>query len=156
MTTHIKKERYARYDPTLPSPVTVTLEQSTLVAHYCTLLARAALIRIERAEADAYWSSECGRRRSNTLHCGEQDAVQDRLDRMTFQAEWYEMEADVIGTNLAAAGYPLPQFDHHEVTKSELLTCVIKDQSWIAEIRAVLRQVVSDGMLVVRPTKFNR
>jgi len=141
---------------TLQYPVTVTLECGTLASTYVTLLARAALLRIERAEADAYWASECGRIRSNSMYCGEQDAVRDRLDRVTRQAEWREAEADAIGAAITAAGYSLPKVEHHELTKSELLTHVIQHESWIAEIRAVLREIVTDGLLPVRPTVFNR
>lgn len=141
---------------TLQYPVTVTLECSTLASHYCTLLARAALLRIQRAEADAYWSSECGRIRANSLHCGEQDAASDRLDQLTRQAKWHEKAADAIGAAITAAGYTLPRVEHHELTKSELLTHVIQHEAWIAEIRAELREIVTDGLLPVRPIAFNR
>lgn len=141
---------------TLQYPVTVTLECSTLASHYCTLLARAALLRIQRAEADAYWSSEFGRIRANSLHCGEQDAVSERLDRMTRQAEVHEAAAAAIGAAIKAAGYSLPRVEHHELTQSEMLTTVIQHESWIAEIRAELREIVTDGLLPVRPIVFNR
>ena len=153
---------------TLQYPVTVTLEVSTLLSTYCTLLARAALLRIERAESDAYWSSECGRIRSDAMWCGEQDAdaeqrgrakvrqIVDRLEGMTAKAMHHEAAAAAIGAAIKAAGYSLPRVEHHELTQSELLTTVIQHDSWIAEIRAELRETVTDGLLPVRPTVFDR
>lgn len=141
---------------TIQYPVTVTLEVSTLASTYCTLLARAALLRIERAGADAYWSSECGRARSNAMHCGEQDAVRDRLDRMISQAESHETAASAIGAAISAAGFALPKVIHHDLTLSELLDHVIHSESYLAEIRAELREIVNDGLLPVRPTVFPR
>ena len=141
---------------TIQYPVTVTLEASTLLSHYCTLLARAALLRIQRAEADAYWSSECGRIRSNSMWCGEQDAVYSRLEGLTGKAMHHEAAAAAIGAAIKAAGYSLPRVEHHELTKSELLTTVIQHESWIAEVRAELREIVTDGLLPVRPIVFNR
>ena len=141
---------------TLQYPVTVTLEVSTLLSTYCTLLARAALLRIQRAESDAYWSSECGRARSNAMYCGEQDAVGDRLDRMISQAESHEAAAAAIGAAISAAGFPLPKVIHHDLTLSGLLDHVIHNEAHLAEIRAELREIVNDGLLPVRPTKFPR
>lgn len=133
-------------------PVTVTLEVSTLLSTYCTLLARAALLRIERAEADAYWSSECGRIRSNSMWCGEQDAVYSRLEGLTGQAMYHEAAAESIGAAITAAGYTIPKVVYHELVRSELLDHVIHSESHLAEIRAELREIVTRGLCHTLPS----
>ena len=132
---------------TIQYPVTVTLEASTLLCHYCTLLARAALLRIKRAEAGAYWSSECGRIRAASLYCGEQDAITDRLEGMTSEAESLESAAAAIGAAISAAGYPLPVVVHHNLTLSDLLDDAIDHPAHMAEVRSDLESIVRSGRI---------
>ncbi len=141
---------------TIQYPVTVTLEASTLLAHYCTLLARAALIRIHRAEVKAYWASDCGQAKLAAMHCGEQDTVSERLAAMTSEAESCESAASAIGAAISAAGYPLPVVVHHNLTRSDLLDHMIDSGAYLSEIRAELRHIVNDGRLPVRSTVFPR
>jgi hypothetical protein len=131
---------------TIQYPVTVTLEASALLSQYCTLLARAALLRIERAEADAYWSSECGRARRNTMYCGEQDAVSDRLDRLTSTAEAFEATAASIAAALDAAGFRAPRVLNHEMLlESAVLDSIIHHHDYLANIREDLRDIIATG-----------
>ena len=131
---------------TIQYPVTVTLEASTLLSHYCTLLARAALLRIERAEASAYWSSECGRARSNSMYCGEQDAVRDRLDSLTSTAEAFEATAASIAAALDAAGFRAPRVLNHELMLvNGALDSLIHHHEYLANIRDELRDVIATG-----------
>jgi len=131
---------------TIQYPVTVTLDASTMLAHYCTLLARAALLRIERAEADAYWSSECGRARSNAMHCGQQDAVGARLDSLTSTAKAFEATAASIAAALDGAGFRAPRVLHHEMLlDSSVLDCIIRHPDYLANIREDLRDIIATG-----------
>lgn len=132
---------------TIQYPVTVTLEASTLLAQYVTLLARAALLRIKRAEADAYWASDEGQARSNAMYCGEQDAVSDRLDGMTSEAESIEAAAAVIGAAISAAGYPLPRVYQHELTLSDVLCHAIACGNYIKSVRNELGEIVASGRI---------
>lgn len=126
--------------------VTVTLEASALLSHYCTLLARAALLRIERAEADSYWSSERGQARRNSMWCGEQDAVSARLDGLTSTAEAYESTAASIAAALDGAGFRAPRVLHHEmVLDSSVLDCIIRHPDYLANIREDLRDIIATG-----------
>jgi len=131
---------------TLQHPVTVTLDVSALLSTYCTLLARAALLRIERAEADAYWASEAGLIRSNQMRCGEQDAVFCRLDGLTSQAEWNESAAATIAAAITAAGYTIPKVIYHELVSLDLLNTVISHKSTLATVREGLREIVTRGL----------
>lgn len=131
---------------TIQYPVTVTLEASTLLSNYCTLLARSALLRIERAEADAYWSSECGRARSNAMHCGQQDAVGARLESLTSTAEAFEATAASIAAALDAAGFRAPRLLNHEMLlDSSVVDSIIHHHDYLANIREDLRDIIATG-----------
>ena len=126
--------------------VTVTLEASALLSQYCTLLARAALLRLDRAEADAYWSSECGRARSNSMWCGEQDAVSARLDGLVATAEAYESTAASIAAALDGAGFRAPRvMSHAMLLDSSVLDSIIRHPDYLANIRDDLRDIVATG-----------
>jgi len=131
---------------TLQYPVTVTLEASTLLSHYCTLLARAALLRIERAESDAYWSSECGRARSNAMYCGEQDAIGARRESLTSTAAAFEATAASIAAALDAAGFRAPRVLNHEMLlENAVLDSIIHHHDYLANIREELRDIIATG-----------
>lgn len=131
---------------TIQYPVTVTLEASTLLAHYCTLLARAALLRLDRAEADAYWSSECGRARSNAMHCGQQDAVGARLDGLVATAEAFEATAASIAAALDGAGFRAPRvMSHAMLLDSSVLDSIIHHHDYLANVREDLRDIIATG-----------
>jgi hypothetical protein len=129
--------------------VTVTLDFITLRSQYITLLARAALLRIERAKADAYWASEEGRARSNSMYCGEQDALAVRLDDLIGEAERMERAANAI-INAIWAEWPAfaaPRVSAVELVKSPILPFVISRPDYLAEVREELREVIASGRL---------
>jgi hypothetical protein len=129
--------------------ITVTLDIFTLRSQYITLLARAALLRIERAKADAYWASDEGRARSNAMYCGEQDAVGARLDDLTSEAERMERAANAIINAIWAEwpAAPAPRVAAVELVKSPLLPFVISRPDYLAEVREELREVIASGRL---------
>ena len=129
--------------------MTVTLDFITLRSQYVTLLARAALLRIDRARADAYWASDSGQARSAAMYCGEQDALATRLENLTSEAEDMERAAAAIAEAIHADSpcYAMPRVFQHEMTLSEVLPCTIGSPEYLATVREELREIVMTGKL---------
>jgi hypothetical protein len=92
--------------PTATEPTAaVTLPVWTLQTLRVRALATAALVSLDLARRDAYWSSEAGRARSASMWCGEQDAVGDRLDALRARIADEQATADALAAAITAAGY---------------------------------------------------
>lgn len=92
--------------PTATEPTAaVTLPVWTLQTLRVRALATAALVSLDLARRDAYWSSEAGRARSASMWCGEQDAVGDRLEALRARIEAEQATADALAAAITAAGY---------------------------------------------------
>lgn len=83
----------------------VTLPVWTLQSLRVRALATAALVALDLARREAYWSSEAGRARSASMWCGEQDAVSDRLDALRTRIADEQATADALAAAITAAGY---------------------------------------------------
>jgi hypothetical protein len=129
--------------------MTVTLDFITLRSQYVTLLARAAMLRIERARSDAYWASDSGRARSAAMYCGEQDALATRLANITEEAEDMERAAAAIAEAIHADSpcYPMPRVFQHELTLSEVLRDAIGSPEYIETVLVELREIAMTGKL---------
>ena len=91
--------------PTATEPTAaVTLPVWTLQTLRVRALATAALVALDLARREAYWSSEAGRARSASMWCGEQDAVGDRLDALRARIEAEQATADALAAAITAAG----------------------------------------------------
>ena len=129
--------------------MTVTLDFITLRSQYITLLARAALLRIERARADAYWACDSGQARSAAMYCGEQDALATRLENLTSEAERMERAANAIINAIWSEwpAAPAPRVPAVELVNSPILPFVISRPDYLAEVREELREVIASGRL---------
>jgi hypothetical protein len=93
---------------------TVTLPVWTLQDLRVRALATAALVALDLARREAYWSSPEGRAASDRMWCGEQDAASDRLDALRARIADEQATAGALAAAITAAGYqPLaPSMDH--------------------------------------------
>ena len=89
----------------------------------------AALYRLRYCEARQYWASAEGKRRSQSMWCGEQDAVSARLEGYLEVARWHEQIADTITSTIAGNGLQqvMPSYE------GDLMQQALADATWIRE-----------------------
>lgn len=89
----------------------------------------AALYRLRYAEARQYWASPEGKRRSEAMWCGEQDAVSARLEGYLEVARSHEEVADTITSTIAGNGLQqiMASYD------GDLMQQALADAMWIRE-----------------------